>query len=130
MKLVTLDDKVPLTEKPDDFAVHEPDCKELIAFLKAMEFGSITRRVAAHFHVEDMDAIDAAPTVANVLPPKPELPELSDETPAADRRAEGAHKPRRLCHRDHGQGTGQVDRARPCEWARSASIPKPPAWTP
>jgi DNA polymerase I len=82
MKLVTLDDHVPLTESADDFAVHEPDCKELIAFLKAMEFGSITRRVAAHFHVEDIDAIDAAPTVANVLPPKPELPELEGETPA------------------------------------------------
>ncbi len=83
-KLVTLDDRVPLKEKPDEFAVHEPDCKELIAFLKAMEFGSITRRVAAHFHVDDVDAIDAAPTVANVLPNKPELPEPSDDMPAAD----------------------------------------------
>ena len=65
-KLVTLDDKVPLKEKPDEFAVHEPDAKELIAFLKAMEFTTITRRVAAHFEVEDLDAIAAAPTVANV----------------------------------------------------------------
>jgi DNA polymerase-1 len=56
--------------------VHEPDCKELIAFLKAMEFTSITKRVAAHFEVEDLDAIAAAPTVANVLPPQPELPEM------------------------------------------------------
>ncbi len=47
-----------------------------------MEFGSITRRVAAHFNVEDVDAIAAAPTVANVLPPKPELPEMAAETPA------------------------------------------------
>jgi DNA polymerase-1 len=81
-RLVTLDLQVPIKEQPDEFAVHEPDCKELIAFLKAMEFGSITRRVAAHYNVEDLDAIAAAPTVANVLPEKPELPEIAGETPA------------------------------------------------
>ena len=70
LKLVTLDANVPIKEKPDEFAVHEPDCKELIAFLKAMEFTSITKRVAAHYEVEDLDAIAAAPTVANVLPPR------------------------------------------------------------
>ena len=75
LKLVTLDIHVPFKEKPDEFAVHEPDCKELIAFLKAMEFSSITKRVAAHFEVEDLDAIAAAPTVANVLPPEPQLPD-------------------------------------------------------
>jgi DNA polymerase I len=84
LKLVTLDLNVPIKEKPDEFAVHEPDCKELIAFLKAMEFGSITRRVAAHYNVEDVDAIAAAPTVANVLPREPKLPELAAEKSAED----------------------------------------------
>jgi DNA polymerase-1 len=84
LKLVTLDDKVPFKETPDEFAVHEPNCKDLIAFLKAMEFGSITRRVAAHFNVDDVDAIAAAPTVANALPSHPELPELKGETPKED----------------------------------------------
>ena len=64
--------------------MREPDCQELIPFLKAMEFGSITRRVAAHFNVDDVDAIEAAPTVANVLPRKAQLPEPSDDMPAAD----------------------------------------------
>jgi len=82
LKLVTLDDKVPLKEQPDEFAVHEPDCKDLIAFLKAMEFGTITKRVAAHFDVSDLDGIAAAPTVANVLPPKPQLPDLEAAAPA------------------------------------------------
>ena len=59
---------MPLKEQPDEFAVHEPDSKELIAFLKAMEFSTITKRVAAHFEIEDVDAIAAAPSVANVLP--------------------------------------------------------------
>ena len=45
-KLVTLDDKVKLDVPIGDLAVHEPDYKRLIAFLKAMEFNSLTRRVA------------------------------------------------------------------------------------
>ena len=84
LKLVTLDDKVPFKEAPDEFAVHEPRASDLIAFLKAMEFGSITRRVAAHFNVDDVDAIAAAPTVANVLSSHPELPELKGEAPQED----------------------------------------------
>jgi len=45
-KLVTLDDQVKLDVPVGDLAVHEPDHKRLIAFLKAMEFSSLTRRVA------------------------------------------------------------------------------------
>ena len=44
--LVTLDTHVPLDVPLADIAVHEPDAKRLIAFLKAMEFNSLTRRVA------------------------------------------------------------------------------------
>src|SRR6266436_2405071 len=39
-KLVTLDDRVPLEVPLAELAVHEPDHKLLIAFLKAMEFNS------------------------------------------------------------------------------------------
>ena len=45
-RLVTLDQNVPLDVPVDELAVHEPDYKHLIAFLKAMEFTSITRRIA------------------------------------------------------------------------------------
>ena len=45
-RLVTLDDKVKLDVPLADLAVHEPDYKLLIAFLKAMEFSTLTRRVA------------------------------------------------------------------------------------
>jgi DNA polymerase-1 len=86
LRLVTLDTQVPIKEKLEEFAVREPRATELIAFLKAMEFGTITRRVAAHFEVQDLDAIAAAPTVANVLPPQPELPEVKAETPAETER--------------------------------------------
>ena len=59
-KLVTLDDKAPLPEGAEHFAVHEPEPTALIAFLKSMEFAAITKRVAAHFGIEDVDAIAAA----------------------------------------------------------------------
>src|SRR5580700_4174822 len=45
-KLVTLDEHVKLDVPIGDLAVHEPNYKLLIAFLKAMEFSSLTRRVA------------------------------------------------------------------------------------
>jgi DNA polymerase-1 len=82
LRLVTLDIDVPLKEQPDEFAVHEPEPKDLIAFLKAMEFGTITRRVAAHFGIEDLDGIGVAATSANVMPENPSLPRA--ETPAQD----------------------------------------------
>src|SRR5262249_13729376 len=45
-KLVTLDANVALEVPLAELAVHEPDYKQLIAFLKAMEFATLTRRVA------------------------------------------------------------------------------------
>jgi DNA polymerase I len=57
-KLVTLDDHVKLDVPICDLAVHEPDYKRLIAFLKAMEFNSLMRRVA-EFSEMDVGAIEA-----------------------------------------------------------------------
>ena len=45
-ELVTLKRDVPVTEGLDDFVLQPPDGPKLIAFLKAMEFSSLTRRVA------------------------------------------------------------------------------------
>jgi DNA polymerase-1 len=45
-RLVTLDQRVALDVPVADLAVHEPDYKRLLAFLKAMEFSALTRRVA------------------------------------------------------------------------------------
>jgi len=44
--LVTLDAHVPLDVPIGDLAVHDPDARRLITFLKAMEFASLIRRVA------------------------------------------------------------------------------------
>jgi DNA polymerase-1 len=51
-QLVLLDDKVALDVPLDELAVHEPDARKLIAFLKAMEFSTLTRRVADYAHVD------------------------------------------------------------------------------
>ena len=51
-RLVTLDAHVALDVPLEDLAVHEPDYKLLIAFLKAMEFGTLTRRVAEFSGIE------------------------------------------------------------------------------
>ena len=45
-KLVTLDDRVPLEVPVENLAVHEPDYKTLISFLKAMGFKNLSQRVA------------------------------------------------------------------------------------
>ena len=62
-KLVTLDDRVKLDVPIGDLAVHEPDYKRLIAFLKAMEFTSLTRRVAEFADI-DAGAIEADESLA------------------------------------------------------------------
>ncbi|HET7848934.1 MAG TPA: DNA polymerase I [Pseudolabrys sp.] len=51
-RLVTLDNKVKLDVPVDDLAVHEPDYRHLIAFLKAMGFKTMTQRVAAESGME------------------------------------------------------------------------------
>jgi len=54
-QLVMLDDKVALDVPLDDLAVHEPDARKLIAFLKRMEFTTLTRRVAEYAHIDVAD---------------------------------------------------------------------------
>lgn len=51
-ELVTLKRDVPLEVPLDDIAVVEPEGKKLIAFLKAMEFNTLTRRVAEAYEIE------------------------------------------------------------------------------
>ncbi len=60
-RLVTLDDQVKLAVPLADLAVHEPNYKQLVAFLKAMEFNTLTRRVAEFAEI-DIAEIEAATT--------------------------------------------------------------------
>jgi DNA polymerase I len=54
-QLVLLDDKVKLDVPLDELAVQEPDARKLIAFLKAMEFSTLTRRVAEYSQIDPSD---------------------------------------------------------------------------
>ena len=61
-QLVTLVADVPLATPLDDLGLHQPDAKALVAFLKAMEFTTITRRAAETYGV-DAAAIEPDPAL-------------------------------------------------------------------
>jgi DNA polymerase-1 len=78
---VLLDDKVKLDVPLDELAVHEPDARKLIAFLKAMEFSTLTRRVAEYSQIDPSDvpadgrnSSGASGKSAGASPPPPRAP--------------------------------------------------------
>jgi DNA polymerase I len=67
-QLVTLDDRVKLEVPLADLAVHAPDYKRLVSFLKAMEFTTLVRRVAEACGI-DASQIESDATVrAGAIP--------------------------------------------------------------
>lgn len=86
-KLVLLDDKVKLDVPLDDLAVHEPDARKLIAFLKAMEFTTLTRRVADYSQIDpanvDADASNSSGARAGDIASKARMSEASGDLFAA-----------------------------------------------
>jgi DNA polymerase-1 len=90
-QLVLLDDKVALDVPLDDLAVHEPDARKLLAFLKAMEFSTLTRRVAEYSQIDPSD-IEADSNLKSAFargaaPDSPQIPALGGEP---DARAKGS----------------------------------------
>ncbi|CCE07462.1 DNA polymerase I (POL I) [Bradyrhizobium sp. STM 3843] len=87
-QLVLLDDKVNLEVPLDDLAVHEPDPRKLISFLKAMEFSTLTRRVADYSQIDPADvAADEhlkSGTGAGSAPTPPSQSERSLSRPASE----------------------------------------------
>ena len=89
-RLVRLVDDVKVKTPLDDLRLHQPDGKTLVAFLKAMEFTTITRRVGELFDV-DVAAVDPDPAFVgangwrgrggDVAPPAPEEPEGAPAPP-------------------------------------------------
>jgi DNA polymerase-1 len=78
-QLVLLDDKVDLEVPLDELAVHEPMRASWSPFLKAMEFTTLTRRVADYSQI---DPSDVEPDAGNrsgasvfAAPPSGEMPE-------------------------------------------------------
>lgn len=62
-KLVLLDDAAPVPAPLEDLVLNELDAKKLVAFFKAMEFTTVTKRVAADYGV-DLDAVAPDPALA------------------------------------------------------------------
>jgi DNA polymerase-1 len=81
-RLVTLDRHVALEVPVEDLAVHEPDYKKLIAFLKAMEFNTLTRRVAEAAGIDaSLIEADAKLVSGAVAPPLQGEGAAADKTP-------------------------------------------------
>jgi DNA polymerase-1 len=101
-KLVTLDDHVPVEHDVSDFAVEQPKASQLIGFLKALEFSSFTKKVAAEL---DCDAAAIEPIAVEVTfwPPEgagdpPAATAATSENPARPAAAPapaGPARPRR-----------------------------------
>ncbi|WP_183568223.1 DNA polymerase I [Methylorubrum rhodinum] len=106
-RLVALEESVPVPVPLDELGVPEPDPQKLVGFLKAMEFNTLTRRIAQMLHV-DPEAVkpdpallpgaqphaytnaaggsDAVPFFGDAVPVDP-------ETAAAPERTDGAAPP-------------------------------------
>jgi DNA polymerase-1 len=67
-QLVQLDDQVKLDVPLAELAVHEPDARKLIAFLKAMEFSTLTKRVAEYSEIDPSDIAPDQTSKSNSRP--------------------------------------------------------------
>ena len=91
-KLVTLDDHVPVEQDVGSFAVDTPKARALIGFLKALEFSTITKRVASDLNA-DMAAIEPADIEINYWPPEGEGAEGTTTSPSRHDRAPSRSSP-------------------------------------
>ncbi|MCB1436469.1 MAG: DNA polymerase I [Rhodobiaceae bacterium] len=116
-RLAELKQDVPLEVPGEELAVRDPDGERLIAFLKAMEFTTLTRRVAAASGT-DIDAVEAdaglaagssraKAAVARAAPSRPQTPH-----PAPAAAGAGTGTPHRLlAAREKEAATTAIDRS-------------------
>ncbi|MCJ2014245.1 DNA polymerase I [Methylobacterium sp. J-076] len=97
-KLVALIEDVPVPVALDDLGVPHPDPEKLVGFLKAMEFNTLTRRIAQMLHVDPekvrpdpsllpgagAKAGDPPPFFGDSVPPDPETAAAGPERPPGD----------------------------------------------
>ncbi len=88
-RLVELDRRVPVERALDLTAVEEPDPHRLLAFLRSMEFNSLTKRISEAFGVEPPSAGEAGhpPIAAPQAPLQPQA-KTEEAAPASDPAAE------------------------------------------
>src|SRR5437868_7127612 len=88
-RLVTLDDHVPLDHEITEFAVHDPDPKELLPFLRSLEFSNLLRRAGTKLGVDESE-----------LGPLPIPPSPAESRPTAPIPAERQGCPGAVSERD------------------------------
>lgn len=76
-KLVALEENVPVPIPLDDLRLPKPDPQKLVGFLKAMEFNTLTRRIAQMLHV-DPEAVQPDPALLPNREPEPDAPFFPD----------------------------------------------------
>ncbi len=113
-RLVTLDQDVPNVEAMGAFAVDVPKASDIIGFLKALEFTSFTRKIAAVLGA-DTDAIEPVPVEIKFWPPEggesgtpssaPSFPRKRETSPSTSSPAES------LVPSVRGNDEGVVDHA-------------------
>ena len=126
-KLVTLDQNVALDVPVEDLAVHEPDYKRLIAFLKAMEFSTLTRRVAEKGSIEAGEIEPDAKLSSSSFPSQPVMagldPAIHEAAPGT--RRDGSMDPRVKPGGDNtriGGGKEQQDLLTPISLAEARAL--------
>ncbi|MEH2479912.1 DNA polymerase-1 [Nitrobacteraceae bacterium AZCC 2146] len=126
-KLVLLDDKVALDVPLDDLAVHEPDARKLIAFLKAMEFSTLTRRVAEYSQIDPADVDADSATKSHEASSSPS-PHAAGRDLFADQAASAPRAPAAAKGSAHTTGQGSKDQLTPISLAaaRAAAARKLP----
>ena len=111
-RLVTLDAATPLGdgEALDDLFINEPDGEKLIAFLKAMEFTTLTRRVAATLGT-DAASVERADVAVEAVAHGPDLDPVAGST-TKGKAADGVLTPQGLAaHRREAIAAIPLDRA-------------------
>ncbi|RNJ49774.1 DNA polymerase I [Methylocystis hirsuta] len=91
-KLCELVRDAPLQTPLEELGLHQPDAAKLIAFLQAMEFTTITRRVAEMYGVQAQD-IEPDPRFLGVAGWRGRNGELSEIAPPASEAPRGIEKP-------------------------------------
>jgi DNA polymerase I len=99
-QLVTLDSKVKLEVPLAELAVHERDDRSLIAYLKAMEFTTLVRRVAEATGI-DASQVEPDPKLQAGAPARP----MPAAAPAAAEEGKPASRPGRAAAKAAGKET-------------------------
>jgi DNA polymerase-1 len=92
-RLVTLDDHVPLDHAIEEFAVRDPDPKQLLPFLRSLEFMNLLRRAGAKLGVDEAELGPLPTPPGSAARPAPPIPPESKGCPGTVSEREAILRP-------------------------------------